>query len=53
MLSRRAAVDEETLICSFDIGKHAHWLGCYNGLLEVLVKPRVRDNADQAHPQVS
>lgn len=30
---------EDTLIGAFDIGKNVHWLGCYDGRLNVLVAP--------------
>jgi transposase len=30
---------DDTLIIAFDIGKNVHWLGCYDGRLNVLVAP--------------
>jgi transposase len=30
---------EDTLIAAFDIGKNVHWLGCYDGRLNVIVAP--------------
>ena len=30
---------DDTLIAAFDIGKNVHWLGCYDGRLNVIVAP--------------
>ena len=37
MSSNFATVD--TLAIALDIGKNVHWLGCYDGRLNVLVEP--------------
>ncbi|RMF28792.1 MAG: IS110 family transposase [Chloroflexi bacterium] len=40
----------DTLVIALDIGKNVHWIGCYDGLLNVLVKPyEVRSNLPGFH----
>ena len=37
----------DTLVIALDIGKNVHWLGCYDGRLNVLVVPhKLRSNFD-------
>lgn len=37
----------DTLVISLDIGKNVHWLGCYDGRLNVLVEPhKLRSDLD-------
>lgn len=37
----------DTLVIALDIGKNVHWLGCYDGRLNVLVEPhKLRSNLD-------
>ena len=37
----------DTLVIALDVGKNVHWFGCYDGRLNVLVKPhKLRSNLD-------
>jgi hypothetical protein len=48
MSSKFAATD--TLVIAADIGKNVHWLGCYDGRLNVLVEPhKLRSHLDGFH----
>ena len=45
MSSKFATAD--TLVVAADIGKNVHWLGCYDGRLNVLVEPhKLRSHLD-------
>ena len=40
----------DTLVIAADIGKNVHWLGCYDGRLNVLVEPyKLRSDLNGFH----